>query len=457
MITLDLAQKGIPSDPDLQNLGMALVPASATRVKADAEMLSILSRHAGVGLWDAVLYDADPMHARSKWSWSSEFRRLLGFQTISDFPDVVFSWSDRLHSDDADETFTALYACLADTTGQTRYDVAFRLKTQDHSYRLFRSIGGATRDRHGKALRICGSLIDINETGVVEAQHRHSLQQLADTFNAGIISVAKAVTASSTALQSAGRHIAKGLSQASSQASAATVDAHNSNVSLESVAAEAKGLCDFESGLAGQFTELVRVTSLASADTSRTNDTVQKLAGAASRISEVVKLIAAIAGQANLLALNATIEAARAGDAGRGFTLVAGEIKALATQTAQANEEIALQIAAVQDEALRTLAAVQQITFAVDHARKFSHIIASAVEQQHTAMQQISQNLQRCVESTLHVSKGIRAITQTTSNMDEASVKLLASVHQLADQSNQLRADTSDFLDALCTAEITDD
>ena len=65
-------------------------------------------------------------------------------------------------------------------------------------------------------------------------------------------------------------------------------------------------------------------------------------------IDEVVGFIRTIAGQTNLLALNATIEAARAGEAGRGFAVVASEVKALATQTAKATEEISSQIAEVQ-------------------------------------------------------------------------------------------------------------
>ena len=130
---------------------------------AGAEM-ALLSRYAGVGLWDALLHDGDPMHAKSRWRWSDEFRLLVGFDhgDTTGFPDVVGSWSDRLHPEDAPPTFQAFGACLADRTGRTGYDVTYRLKMKDGNYRWFRAIGGVARDAGGRAERACGALIDVH-------------------------------------------------------------------------------------------------------------------------------------------------------------------------------------------------------------------------------------------------------------------------------------------------------
>ena len=71
------------------------------------ERSELLDSSCGVGLWEAVLVNADAMDRRSVWTWSAEFRRLVGYDDERDFPNVVQSWSDRLHPEDSPPTFAA--------------------------------------------------------------------------------------------------------------------------------------------------------------------------------------------------------------------------------------------------------------------------------------------------------------------------------------------------------------
>src|SRR6202042_1069968 len=114
----------------------------------------------------------------------------------------------------------------------------------------------------------------------------------------------------------------------------------------------------------------------------RTDATMQGLAENAARISVVIDLIQTIASQTNLLALNATIEAARAGEAGRGFAVVASEVKNLASQTAEATDEIRSQIASMQAVTTSAVGAIRNIGNIIGEINDVTTAIASAVEEQ---------------------------------------------------------------------------
>src|SRR5207244_5356852 len=127
----------------------------------------------------------------------------------------------------------------------------------------------------------------------------------------------------------------------------------------------------------------------------KTDGRFGQLSHPAGRIGEVVKLITAVAEQTNLLALNATIEAARAGEAGRGFAVVASEVKALAAQTDKATDEIGTQIAGMQSATQDSVAAIKEIGATINRISRIASTIASAVHQQGAATSEIARNVQQ--------------------------------------------------------------
>jgi methyl-accepting chemotaxis protein len=131
-----------------------------------------------------------------------------------------------------------------------------------------------------------------------------------------------------------------------------------------------------------QLVQATKLVATAMREAESTNSEIASLADSAREIGTVVKLIRDIAGQTNLLALNATIEAARAGDAGRGFGVVASEVKSLAVQTAKATEQISAQIVAVQTSTAGVVEAIRRNSEHMQSINQYTSAIAASIQQQ---------------------------------------------------------------------------
>jgi methyl-accepting chemotaxis protein len=125
---------------------------------------------------------------------------------------------------------------------------------------------------------------------------------------------------------------------------------------------------------------------------SASRSTIDALAKAADQIGDIVSVINQIAEQTNLLALNATIEAARAGEAGRGFSVVASEVKTLATQTGKSTEQIGAKVAEIQSTTREVVTSLASVAEAIEQLSGVTESVSSAIEQQRVATENFAQS-----------------------------------------------------------------
>ncbi|MFI8382698.1 methyl-accepting chemotaxis protein [Pseudomonas sp. NPDC079086] len=184
-------------------------------------------------------------------------------------------------------------------------------------------------------------------------------------------------------------------------------------------------------------------------DVTHTSSEVEQLAGQVRDISKVLDVIRSIAEQTNLLALNAAIEAARAGEAGRGFAVVADEVRALAYRTQQSTREIEQMVSGIQqgtDKAVNAMQnsnsrarstldvakaagqALDEIAAAISQINERNLVIASASEEQAQVAREVDRNLVNIRDLSMQSSAGANQTSAASQELSRLAVDLNALV-----------------------------
>lgn len=263
-----------------------------------------------------------------------------------------------------------------------------------------------------------GQLIMVTKFATDLTERKEQNARLANDFEQNVQSLVQTVASSATQMQATAQSLAAAAEETSAQSN--------------SVASSTEELSSSVVEISSQVTHSVEIVGTAVEEAQQSEQHVTNLVNASNKISEVSDLISTIAEQTNLLALNATIEAARAGEAGKGFAVVASEVKNLAQQTAKATDEISMQIKNIQSVSQSTAQAINHIADVITQVSEISTTISGAVEEQSAATGEVADN--------------INGVQTAAAETGESSTSMLNVARDLSERSSELQERVSDFL-----------
>jgi methyl-accepting chemotaxis protein len=224
---------------------------------------------------------------------------------------------------------------------------------------------------------------------------------------------------------------------------ASAMEETTTNINL--IAAAAEEMSATIDGIA-ENTGNARSISAAAVDHSEKSlERITSLKESISRISRISDTIGEISDQTNLLALNATIEAARAGEAGKGFSVVAGEIKALAFQTAKATRDIYEQIQDIQNTALSSVEEIKKIAAVIRDVDGIIETIAASIEEQSLVTKEIAGNVSQASQGITEVNAAMARSAQGVARVSNQVVGIYQATAEIATRSSQTTLSAEDL------------
>ena len=266
-------------------------------------------------------------------------------------------------------------------------------------------------DLNGKPWKVVKFATDVSARKARNAM-------LASEFESGVKALVQAVASSADQMRSTAQTLAAAARQTEQQSS--------------TVSAATEEMATTVGEIASQVSKSMQVIGQAVDTAHGSEQMVRDLVDAAEKVGDVTGIITDIASQTNLLALNATIEAARAGEVGKGFVVVAAEVKSLAAQTAKATQEIGAQIQAIQSSSGNTAKAIKDIATVIAKVNEFSAAISGAVEEQSAATREVAAN--------------INGVLHAVEDTGRSSTSVLTVAQSLADQASGLNDKVDQFL-----------
>jgi methyl-accepting chemotaxis protein len=283
-------------------------------------------------------------------------------------------------------------------------------------------------------------------------RHAAALDALCRKFDGQVGSNLSAVEQAVIQLLHAAKSMTDTAEHSTHTSASVTAAAQEASASVSTVAAATEELSSSIVEISRQMTQSTEISNKAISKAEETDHSISGLAAASEKIGEIIAMIQHIANQTNLLALNATIEASRAGEAGKGFAVVASEVKTLATQTAKATEDIALQISQIQGMTEEAVEGVQTMSDVIREMGSITAGIAAAIEEQGAATSEISRNVNEAAGAANRITTLMGDVNAAVEQSRTVADGVRTAAESMHSQSEGLKTEVAGFLEGVRTA-----
>lgn len=289
--------------------------------------------------------------------------------------------------------------------------------------------------------------IEARKERTRQREERHNqILALAKRFEDSVGKVSTTIMTASHKLEARARDMFEHVQQSKNESGSIVTASVQSSSNINAVAAAVEQFAATVEEINLEIGEASDIAGKASEQVDRAFDMIRSLDTMTEAVSAILDLIRNITNQTNLLSLNANIEAANAGDAGKGFEIVAREIQGLAKETAASTDKISEQIEEIQNATREVVQVMDFMHQTIERLNRTTFSVSSAVEEQSATTREISQNLNEAAGGNVQVSSSVETVDKSLQETFEAINDMLSSSKEYGKLADELNQEVTEFL-----------